>query len=91
MTSVRPLTPIVQEFEVKGQNGEEKTLFFAAAYGFRNVQKILRQLKFGTCKYQYVEIMSCPAGCNNGGGQVKMTSKDEGDRKTQERALPASL
>lgn len=23
------------------------------------------------CPFQYVEIMACPGGCNNGGGQIK--------------------
>ena len=24
----------------------------------------------GKAAYQYVEVMSCPSGCNNGGGQI---------------------
>mmetsp|Transcript_1700 Transcript_1700/g.2599 ORF Transcript_1700/g.2599 Transcript_1700/m.2599 type:complete len:115 (+) Transcript_1700:1237-1581(+) len=43
---------------------------FAAAYGFKNVQKIMRSISAGRCQYQYVEMMSCPGGCNNGGGQI---------------------
>ncbi len=29
------------------------------------------QVKMGRCAYQYVEVMACPSGCLNGGGQVK--------------------
>ena len=25
----------------------------------------------GQCGYHYVEVMACPSGCNNGGGQIK--------------------
>lgn len=51
-------------------NGET-VLSFATAYGFRNIQNIVRQLKQKRCKYHYIEIMACPSGCVNGGGQVK--------------------
>jgi len=46
-------------------------LRFAAAYGFRNIQNIIRNIKRGKCEYDYVEIMACPGGCLNGGGQIK--------------------
>ncbi|KAG2497731.1 hypothetical protein HYH03_004467 [Edaphochlamys debaryana] len=46
-------------------------LRFARVYGFRNIQTLLRQVKTGRCGYQYVEVMACPAGCLNGGGQPK--------------------
>ena len=46
-------------------------LRFASAYGFRNIQTLLRKIKQGVCQYDYVEIMACPAGCTNGGGQIK--------------------
>mmetsp|Transcript_18436 Transcript_18436/g.60014 ORF Transcript_18436/g.60014 Transcript_18436/m.60014 type:complete len:524 (+) Transcript_18436:32-1603(+) len=46
-------------------------LRFCAAYGFRNIQNLVRQIKQGRSPYHYVEIMACPSGCLNGGGQVK--------------------
>lgn len=55
------------ELHVQGK----PALCFASAYGFRNIQHIIRQLKRGKCKYDYVEIMACPSGCLNGGGQVR--------------------
>ncbi len=48
-----------------------KVLTFAVAYGFRNIQAILRKIKLNKCPYDYVEIMACPGGCLNGGGQIK--------------------
>ncbi len=46
-------------------------LRFAAAYGFRNIQSLVRKVKLGRCEYDYVEVMACPGGCLNGGGQLK--------------------
>ena len=46
-------------------------LRFAAAYGFRNIQTLVRKIKRKACEYDYVEIMACPSACLNGGGQIK--------------------
>ena len=46
-------------------------LNFAQAYGFRNIQGIITKLRRNKCPYQFVEIMACPQGCLNGGGQIK--------------------
>lgn len=46
-------------------------LRFASAYGFRNIQTIVRKIKSRTCPYDFVEIMACPSGCLNGGGQIR--------------------
>ena len=53
--------------EVQGRT----VLRFAAAYGFRNIQTLVRKVKRQACEYDYVEVMACPAGCLNGGGQIK--------------------
>lgn len=53
-------------------NGE-KVLHFAIAYGFRNIQTLVRMIKSKKCPFHYVEVMACPAGCNNGGGQIRPT------------------
>ncbi|KFP72721.1 Cytosolic Fe-S cluster assembly factor NARFL, partial [Acanthisitta chloris] len=55
-------------------------LHFALAYGFRNIQNLVQKLKRGKSPYHYVEVMACPSGCLNGGGQIKLageSSKDE--------------
>jgi hypothetical protein len=48
-----------------------RPLRFAAAYGFRNIQSLVRKIKLGRCEFDYVEVMACPGGCLNGGGQAK--------------------
>ena len=49
-------------------------LRFAKAYGFRNIQSILLSLKRDKCDFDYIEVMACPSGCINGGGQLKTIS-----------------
>ncbi|KAG0361045.1 cytosolic Fe-S cluster assembly factor NARFL-like protein [Gamsiella multidivaricata] len=49
----------------------EVLLKFAAAYGFRNIQNLVRKVKTGKSPYHFVEVMACPSGCINGGGQLK--------------------
>jgi len=61
-------------------------LRFTAAYGFRNIQNVIRRVsKAGAnstaaCDSSvghFVEIMACPGGCLNGGGQIP-EAKDQG-------------
>lgn len=44
---------------------------FAKIYGFRNIQSLILKLKRGKCDYDFVEVMACPSGCLNGGGQLR--------------------
>jgi hypothetical protein len=54
------------------ENGEIVPLMkFARIYGFRNIQSVLLKMKRKKCDYDYIEIMACPGGCVNGGGQIK--------------------
>lgn len=41
----------------------------AVAQGLSNVSVIMDQIKNGKSKYSFIEVMSCPGGCINGGGQ----------------------
>ena len=41
----------------------------AVTSGLANARKILEKIKKGEADYQMVEIMACPGGCINGGGQ----------------------
>ncbi|KAJ0081015.1 hypothetical protein Patl1_09679 [Pistacia atlantica] len=56
--------------EVEGKT----VLKFALCYGFQNLQNIVRKVKMQKCDYHFVEVMACPAGCLNGGGQIKPKS-----------------
>ena len=46
-----------------------RTLKVAVASGLGNARKILEDIKSGKKDYAFVEIMACPGGCVNGGGQ----------------------
>ena len=63
--------------EVRGFEGVKEatykagdvTVNVAVASGLENASKICEAIKNGTANYQFVEIMACPGGCINGGGQ----------------------
>jgi iron-only hydrogenase group A len=41
----------------------------AVVNGIGNVKRILDEVQNGTSKYHFIEVMTCPGGCINGGGQ----------------------
>ena len=49
---------------------------FCLAYGFRNIQKIVNDFKNNKLNYDFIEIMACPGGCINGGGQIRENNKN---------------
>jgi len=46
-----------------------RTVRVAAASGLANVKKLLDGISSGALQYDFVELMACPGGCINGGGQ----------------------
>jgi iron only hydrogenase large subunit-like protein len=65
------------EIRYQPPDAPEPLLRFAYAYGFRNIQNMVRKAKRPSKKqeFQFVEIMACPSGCINGGGQIKAPSE----------------
>ncbi|MBE7053591.1 MAG: 2Fe-2S iron-sulfur cluster binding domain-containing protein [Ruminococcaceae bacterium] len=45
-----------------------KDVKIAVAHGIKNAREVLEKVKAGE-KYDFIEIMACPGGCINGGGQ----------------------
>ena len=45
------------------------TVTVAVASGLENAKKVLEMVKSGEKHYDFIEIMACPGGCVNGGGQ----------------------
>ena len=41
----------------------------AVASGLKNAKELLNRVKSGEAEYHFIEIMGCPGGCVNGGGQ----------------------
>ncbi|MCL1846579.1 MAG: [FeFe] hydrogenase, group A [Coriobacteriia bacterium] len=64
--------------DVRGLDGWKEATFevpgagpvrVAVASGLGNTEKLMEALRRGEVEYDFVEIMSCPGGCVNGGGQ----------------------
>ncbi len=45
------------------------TLKAAIVHGLGNARKLMDKIKAGEADYHFIEIMACPGGCVNGGGQ----------------------
>ena len=50
-------------------NVEGTIVKVAVTSGMKNAKALLDQVKAGTSPYAFIEIMCCPGGCINGGGQ----------------------
>ena len=46
------------------------TVKVAIAHGLGNARELLNRIRAGEADYQFIEIMACPGGCVNGGGQI---------------------
>ena len=63
--------------EVRGTKGIKeatvtlagKEVKVAVASGLANAKALMEKIKKGEADYHFIEIMSCPGGCVNGGGQ----------------------
>ena len=65
LKEVRGTAPIKEvTYELAG-----KKVTVAVTSGLANARKVLEQVKSGEKQYQMVEVMACPGGCINGGGQ----------------------
>ena len=47
----------------------------AVVSGLANAKALLRRIKAGETEYHFVEVMACPGGCVNGGGQPIQQSR----------------
>jgi NADH-quinone oxidoreductase subunit G/NADP-reducing hydrogenase subunit HndD len=56
---------------------EGVTARVAVASGLKNADVLMKQVDDGTSPYHFIEIMGCPSGCINGGGQPRMAGKPE--------------
>ena len=63
--------------DVRGMEGIKEATYnvagmdvkVAVASGLGNARKLLNKVKSGEANYHFIEIMGCPGGCINGGGQ----------------------
>lgn len=67
--AVRGANPIKEATYLVAGN----TIRVAVASGLANAETIIKQIKSGEKHYDFVEIMACPGGCVNGGGQPTLS------------------
>lgn len=53
----------------------DKELNVLVVSGINELQKYTQDIKYGSSKYHFIEVMACPGGCINGGGNPYI--KDE--------------
>ncbi len=66
--------------EVRGTDGIKEAAYHVAdmdvkvavASGLSNAKQILEKVRAGEADYHFIEIMCCPGGCVNGGGQPQV-------------------
>lgn len=85
-TAVEKLTNkelgVLEFTEVRGMNGIKEfsyeagqtTIKVAVVSGLANANALLTKMKSGEAAYDFVEVMACPGGCINGGGQPHQSS-----------------
>lgn len=83
-TAVETLTgeelPKLDFTEVRGTKGIKEATYnvagmevkVAVASGLGNARELLNKVKSGEAHYHFIEIMGCPGGCVNGGGQPQV-------------------
>ncbi|MDR3293438.1 MAG: [FeFe] hydrogenase, group A [Clostridiales bacterium] len=70
-TAVRGMTGIKEAaYKVAGL-----TVKVAVASGLKNARALMEKIKKGEASYHFIEIMACPGGCINGGGQPIKTAE----------------
>ncbi|MFA6793673.1 MAG: NADH-dependent [FeFe] hydrogenase, group A6, partial [Candidatus Neomarinimicrobiota bacterium] len=88
-TSVRGLQG-VKESSIKIGNA---TLKVAAVSGLHNIDRFLEEVRNGNSEYHFIEVMACPGGCINGGGQPLPSSPEKIKKRMEaiyeiDRSLP---
>lgn len=53
----------------------DRAVRVAVAHGMANARKLLEAVRSGEKTYDFIEIMGCPGGCVNGGGQPIVSSR----------------
>lgn len=68
---------VLDFFDVRGSSPIKEATYLVAGHtlrvavvsGLDNARTLIEQIKSGEKQYDFIEVMSCPGGCVNGGGQ----------------------
>ncbi|PJA96248.1 MAG: ferredoxin [Ignavibacteriales bacterium CG_4_9_14_3_um_filter_34_10] len=71
------ILPTLELNDLRGMSGVKeasiiingKQINVAVVNGIGNVREIVKDVQEGKSKYHFIEVMACPGGCINGGGQ----------------------
>jgi iron-only hydrogenase group A len=85
VAGINPPANLLELHEVQGLSGLKEaqvsigtsTLQVAVCYEMRNAKTLLDQVRSGTCKYHFIEVMACKGGCVGGAGQPTNNSNIE--------------
>ncbi len=74
----KPDSSPIEFKEVRGVEGIKEATYningmdvkVAVASGLANAKALLKKVRAGEADYHFIEIMGCPGGCVNGGGQI---------------------
>lgn len=74
--------------EVRGMEGVKEASYdinglnvkVAVVSGLKNARELCEKVKKGEADYTFIEVMSCPGGCVNGGGQPFVDAFTRSDR-----------
>ena len=77
--------------EVRGEAGLREaqvtlagqTFKLAVVHSLDNARQLMERVKAGTSGYHFIEVMSCPGGCINGGGQPVSFKRDARKKRTE--------
>lgn len=69
------------------------TVKVAVATGLGNARKLMEKVRAGEADYHFIEVMTCPGGCINGGGQPYTTDVEFRQKRGEglyqsDRSLP---
>lgn len=82
---VRGLEGIKQaEFDING-----RTVRAAVANGLANCKRLLERIQRGEAQYDIIEMMACPGGCINGGGQPIHSGAERSFRELRRKRMEA--
>ena len=68
-TAVRGVEGIKEAKYVLPVNGKDTEIKVAVASSLKNAKTLMDLVNAGQADYHVIEIMTCPGGCVNGGGQ----------------------
>ena len=77
--------------QIRGEDGIREvrvdmngvSLSLAVVSGLGNAKKLMAKVKDGSAHYDFIEVMACPGGCINGGGQPVSRDPEMREKRTK--------